>query len=225
MGTPIRRRGTPGTGRCARRRTGRCGAPLGHLDHLVDAAARRIHLQPQFAVRGAGVQAQAAVDAAVQVELRGAGCSFRDDDTVCHGSADPCRVEHVLDALASFRSRCPARATASSVAFARFGSELDHRLPPAPRPPRVHPAPPASGWAKYAVHDARARARHRGTAGATPSRAAPPSGRQRRAHHRALGACRARYARREIPRPGATARPRPALRAVAAAPSAASSAR
>ena len=48
---------------------GRDGGPLlGHLHHLVDAAARRIHLQAQLAIGGAGVQAQAAVDAAVQVE-------------------------------------------------------------------------------------------------------------------------------------------------------------
>src|SRR5579863_9841295 len=38
-------------------------APLLHLNHLVDASSRRVHLLPQFAIGWAGVQAQAAVDA------------------------------------------------------------------------------------------------------------------------------------------------------------------
>ena len=42
---------------------------VGHLDHLIDAAARRIHLEAEFAIGGAGVQTQAAMHAAVQVEL------------------------------------------------------------------------------------------------------------------------------------------------------------
>src|SRR5438876_8036310 len=33
-----------------------------HLDHLVDAAARRVHFQSQLAIRRAGVQAKPAVD-------------------------------------------------------------------------------------------------------------------------------------------------------------------
>src|SRR5712692_8006452 len=37
--------------------------PAFHLDHLVDPPARRVHLEAQFAVRGAGVQAEAAVNA------------------------------------------------------------------------------------------------------------------------------------------------------------------
>ena len=40
-----------------------------HLHHLVDAAARRIHLHAQLAIRGAVVQAQTAVDAAVEIRL------------------------------------------------------------------------------------------------------------------------------------------------------------
>ena len=47
------------------------GRTVGHLHHLIDAAARRIHLQAEFAIGGAGVQTQAAVYAAVQVELPG----------------------------------------------------------------------------------------------------------------------------------------------------------
>ena len=64
----------------------RDGRALGHLYHLVDAAARRIHLQPQLAVRRAGVQAKPAVDAAVQIELpRPYTGSLRYGDTVGHG--------------------------------------------------------------------------------------------------------------------------------------------
>ena len=37
--------------------------PAFHLDHLVDPPAGRVHLEAQFAVRGAGVQAEAAVNA------------------------------------------------------------------------------------------------------------------------------------------------------------------
>ena len=47
------------------------GRAVGHLDHLVDAAARRIHLQAELTIGGAGVQTQAAMHAAVQVELPG----------------------------------------------------------------------------------------------------------------------------------------------------------
>ncbi len=43
--------------------------PFGYLHHLVNAAARRIHLDAQFPVRRAGVQAQAAVNALIQIGL------------------------------------------------------------------------------------------------------------------------------------------------------------
>ncbi len=42
---------------------------IGNLHHLVDAAARRIHLQTELAVGRAGVETQAAMHAAVQVDL------------------------------------------------------------------------------------------------------------------------------------------------------------
>ena len=45
------------------------GSAVLHLNHLIDAASRRIHFQVQFAVGGASVQAQAAVDALVQILL------------------------------------------------------------------------------------------------------------------------------------------------------------
>ena len=47
------------------------GRARGDLGHLVDASARRIHLQAQLAIGGAGVQAQATMDAAVQIGLLG----------------------------------------------------------------------------------------------------------------------------------------------------------
>ena len=48
----------------------RDGRAIGHLHHLINAAARRIHLDVQFAIGGARVQAQAAVDALVEIGLR-----------------------------------------------------------------------------------------------------------------------------------------------------------
>src|SRR5207249_9766688 len=42
--------------------------PALHLDHLVDPAARRVHLHAQLAIGGATVQAQAAVDT-LRIEL------------------------------------------------------------------------------------------------------------------------------------------------------------
>ena len=55
---------------------------VGHLHHLVDAAARRIHLQTQLAIRRAGVEAEPAMHATVQVELARSGsdlfrCGYR----------------------------------------------------------------------------------------------------------------------------------------------------
>ena len=47
------------------------GGSVGYLDHLVDAAARRIHFDAELAIGGAGVQTQAAMHAAVQIELPG----------------------------------------------------------------------------------------------------------------------------------------------------------
>ena len=44
-----------------------------YLDHLVDAPARRVHLDAQLAVRGTGVQAQPAMNAAVQIDGRRRG--------------------------------------------------------------------------------------------------------------------------------------------------------
>ena len=63
--------------------------PLGHAGHLVDAPPRGIHLQPQLAVGRAGVQAQAAVHAAVDIELpRSCNAMFRDGHRAGHGSRD-----------------------------------------------------------------------------------------------------------------------------------------
>ena len=63
---------------------GRAG---GHLHHLVDAPARRIHLEAEFAVRGAGIETQPAVDAAVQIELTGSETGlFKYGCRVFHGS-------------------------------------------------------------------------------------------------------------------------------------------
>ena len=45
------------------------GAPCGHLHHLIDAPARRIHLDAEFAISRAGVQAETAVHAAVEIDL------------------------------------------------------------------------------------------------------------------------------------------------------------
>ncbi len=60
---------------------------LGDLHHLIDAAAGRIHLQAQFAVGGAGVQAETTVDTLIQIELVGpGGARFRGDGRVGHGS-------------------------------------------------------------------------------------------------------------------------------------------
>ena len=41
----------------------------GDARHLIDTAARGIHFDAQIAIGGAGVQAQAAVDAAVEIDL------------------------------------------------------------------------------------------------------------------------------------------------------------
>ena len=43
--------------------------PFGDLHHLIDAPARRVHFNAQFAVGGAGVQTQAAMHAAVEIGL------------------------------------------------------------------------------------------------------------------------------------------------------------
>src|SRR5690349_11966157 len=47
------------------------GLPGGHLHHLVDAAARRVHLDAKLAVGGAVVQAEAAMHTPVEVHLAG----------------------------------------------------------------------------------------------------------------------------------------------------------
>ena len=58
----------------------------GHPNHLVDAAARRTHLHSEFAVGGTGVQAEAAVNALIEVELRGSQIGLlRYDGKVGHG--------------------------------------------------------------------------------------------------------------------------------------------
>ena len=48
---------------------GRNGAAIRHLDHLVDSAARGIHLQSQLAIGRTGVEAETAVDTAVEIGL------------------------------------------------------------------------------------------------------------------------------------------------------------
>jgi len=55
------------------------------LIHLIDAAARRIHFDSQFAISGARIQAQAAVYAFIQIRLRG---SARFCHTNANGSED-----------------------------------------------------------------------------------------------------------------------------------------
>ena len=50
----------------------------GHLRHLVDTAAGRIHLDAEHAIGGARVQAQAAMHAPVQIRLEGLiGCDLK----------------------------------------------------------------------------------------------------------------------------------------------------
>lgn len=44
---------------------------LGDVDHLVDAAARRVSLQIPKTIGGAGVETDAAVDAAGEIFVRG----------------------------------------------------------------------------------------------------------------------------------------------------------
>src|SRR5439155_19838185 len=84
-----------------------------YLHHLVNAAARRIHLHAQLAISGAGVQTEAAMDAAIEIGLLRA---IRYESKVCHGltgvagrtSASPaaskgnhCRVKATTRASAS----------------------------------------------------------------------------------------------------------------------------
>src|SRR3954470_9960766 len=58
-----------------------------HLHHLVDAAARRVHLDAELAIGGAGVQTKTAMHATVEVELpRSQSGFFRYDGTIGHGS-------------------------------------------------------------------------------------------------------------------------------------------
>ena len=52
-----------------------------HLHHLVNAASRRVHLDTELAIGGARLQAQAAMDTAVEVFLLR---SVRDDGKVGH---------------------------------------------------------------------------------------------------------------------------------------------
>jgi hypothetical protein len=68
---------------------GRDGLALGHLNHLENPAAWRIHLEAEFPVGRAGVQAQPAVNAFVEVELLRPvhGCLLRYGHKVCPGSA------------------------------------------------------------------------------------------------------------------------------------------
>ena len=64
-----------------------------HLHHLINAAARRIHFDVQLAIGGAGVQAQPAVHALVEIGLaRGAS------DTAIEASPveQTLGIEHVL---------------------------------------------------------------------------------------------------------------------------------
>jgi hypothetical protein len=62
------------------------GRSGGHLHHLVNPSARRIHFQAQHTVRGARVQTQPAMHAAVQVELaRAKRGLFRYGGRVFHG--------------------------------------------------------------------------------------------------------------------------------------------
>ena len=55
------------------------GAPFGDLRHLEDAAARRIHLEAQFAISRTRVQAESAMDATVEIGLPRADLDFRRD--------------------------------------------------------------------------------------------------------------------------------------------------
>ena len=60
-----------------------CGVAGSHLHHLVDPPARGIRLQPEFAVRRARVQAQAAMDAPVEIEeLIDRMCSLMEIETM-----------------------------------------------------------------------------------------------------------------------------------------------
>ena len=43
--------------------------PFRHLNHLINPAARRIHLDAQFAVGRAGIQTKPAVDALIEIHL------------------------------------------------------------------------------------------------------------------------------------------------------------
>ena len=63
------------------------GRAVGDLRHLIDPAARRIHFNAQFAIGGTGVQTQAAVDAAVEVDELRFVRNFRYGHKACHDSA------------------------------------------------------------------------------------------------------------------------------------------
>jgi len=56
-----------------------------HLHHLINPAARGIHLQAQLAIGRTGVQTKTAVHAAVEVRLLG---TIKGDERVGHGSID-----------------------------------------------------------------------------------------------------------------------------------------
>ena len=106
----------------------RDGRAVGHLHHLVDAAARRIHLEAQLAIGRAGVQAKAAVDAAVEIELpRSQVVLFRYGDRVGHGSK-VLRVKQVLDLSHDFQIAAGGGPQVER-RFPRFRRELDDHFP------------------------------------------------------------------------------------------------
>ena len=100
-------------------------------------------------------------------------------------------------------------------ALARFGSELDHRLPPAPRRPG-HPFGRRFGPRPIAIHHARARARHRRPGHRLPSPPARPSAWTKPAPPRPRDSPPGTAARN--PAHDSTARPLRALRGRAAGP-------
>ena len=163
------------------------GAPFGDLHHLVDAAARRIHLHAQLAICRAGVQAETAMNATVQVEGLGlVGGMFKYGCRVCHDSitgrgSNLSLIRHMTS------KSCPAAGHSSSEAFGLRAGILDDRLPTGFGALALPILRRLSALAKYGVDRPRSRRARQPRPEPTPAQRLRPSECRRRAPPRQSG--------------------------------------